>query len=127
MSPQQEWTSNAVSRSVGVTLRQLQWWDERSLVSPLQSNHRRIYGPRQLAEIRLIAALRKKKISLQKCRQIMIRLRREGIRIEAGKAYLIIDQQQRVTFERNPKTICDVMARSAGPMILVEIPGVADI
>jgi DNA-binding transcriptional MerR regulator len=124
MSPQpQQWTSNAVSQHVGVTLRQLQWWDERSLVSPLQDHHRRVYGPRELAEIRLIAALRKKKISLQKCRQIMFRLRREGIRIEAGKGYLMIDQQHRVTFERNLKTICDVMARSAGPMILVAIPG----
>jgi DNA-binding transcriptional MerR regulator len=117
------WSSNAVSRSAGITLRQLQWWDERNLVCPAQTHGRRIYGPRELAEVRLIAALRQKKISLQKCHLIMGRLRRDGIRIDRNKtAYLVIDDHQRVTVENHPKRVCDVMARSAGPMILVEIP-----
>jgi DNA-binding transcriptional MerR regulator len=120
----EQWTSNAVSRSVGITLRQLQWWDERNLVSPTQDRHRRIYGPRELAEVRLIAALRQKKISLQKCRLILARLRRDGIRIDGRHIYLLIDDRQRVATERSPKRICNVIARTPGAMVLVEIPGI---
>jgi DNA-binding transcriptional MerR regulator len=116
------WSSNAVSQSAGITLRQLQWWDERNLVCPALAHGRRIYGPRELAEVRLIAALRQKKISLQKCRLILGRLRRDGIRIDGRHMYLLVDDRQRVTVERSPKRICDVIARTAGAMVLVEIP-----
>jgi hypothetical protein len=35
--------SKDVSDISGISLRQLQWWDERKVVSPQQAEHRRIY------------------------------------------------------------------------------------
>jgi DNA-binding transcriptional MerR regulator len=35
-------SSADVARLAGISLRQLQWWDERKLVSPRQEDHRRV-------------------------------------------------------------------------------------
>ena len=42
-----EWLflSADVARMAGVSLRQMQWWDERKLVSPRIEHHRRVYIP----------------------------------------------------------------------------------
>ena len=36
VSEQDRYTSGEVARIAGVSLRQLQWWDERNVVSPRQ-------------------------------------------------------------------------------------------
>ena len=36
------YTSSEVSRIAGVSLRQLQWWDERKVVSPQHEGHKRV-------------------------------------------------------------------------------------
>ena len=45
---QERYTSGEVSRIAGVSLRQLQWWDERNVVSPRQEGHRRVYLPHEV-------------------------------------------------------------------------------
>src|SRR5262249_25057524 len=49
-----------VSRMARVSLRQLQWWDERKVVSPRKEDHRRAYLPEQVLESLTVAALRQK-------------------------------------------------------------------
>src|SRR6478735_394190 len=70
-------TSADVSRISGVSLRQLQWWDERKVVSPRHEGHRRVYQPEEVVEITVIAELRKKGFSLQKIRRVLRFLQRE--------------------------------------------------
>ena len=53
------YNSTEVSRICGVSLRQLQWWDERNVVSPQQEGHKRIYSQQEVVEISVIAELRK--------------------------------------------------------------------
>ena len=48
-----------VARMAGVSLRQMQWWDERKLVSPRIKDHRRVYMTEQVLEILTVAALRR--------------------------------------------------------------------
>ena len=64
-------TSVDVARMCGVSLRQLQWWDERSVVSPRQDGHRRVYLPQEVLEVSVIAELRRKGFSLQKIRRVL--------------------------------------------------------
>ena len=68
-----EWLflSADVARMAGVSLRQMQWWDERKLVSPRIKDHRRVYIPEQVLEILTVAALRCKGLSLQKIRKVL--------------------------------------------------------
>ena len=54
-----------VAEQCGVTLRQLQWWDEQGYLTPVQIGHTRMYSPEQIDHVRKIAALRKAGVSLQ--------------------------------------------------------------
>ena len=68
---EQGYNSSDVARLCGVSLRQLQWWDERNVVSPRQDGHKRIYMPAEVVEISVIAELRRKGFSLQKIRRVL--------------------------------------------------------
>src|SRR5690349_3585424 len=70
-------TSSDVSRIAQVSLRQLQWWDERKVVSPQHEGHKRVYQPEEVIEITVIAELRRKGFSLQKIRRVLRFLQRE--------------------------------------------------
>src|SRR5260370_16959849 len=70
-------TSSDVSRIAEVSLRQLQWWDERKVVSPQHEGHKRVYRPEEVIEITVIAELRRKGFSLQKIRRVLRFLQRE--------------------------------------------------
>ena len=88
--------SGDVSRMAGVSLRQLQWWDERKLVSPPIEDHRRVYTTGQVLEILAVAALRYKGLSLKKIRKVLRLLRRElgqqgGIPVAKSRSYLVTD------------------------------------
>src|SRR5260370_37341617 len=70
-SGEQGYNSSDVSRICGVSLRQLQWWDERNVVSPRQDVHKRVYMTEEVVEISVIAELRRKGFSLQKIRRVL--------------------------------------------------------
>src|SRR5438067_13321362 len=72
-----QFTSNDVAALTGITLRQLQWWDERRVVVPARAGRRRLYGPADLAEGAVIGELRRKGFSLQRVRKVMRFLQRE--------------------------------------------------
>ena len=44
---EQSYSSSEVSRIAQVSFRQLQWWDERKVVSPRHEGHQRIYVRRK--------------------------------------------------------------------------------
>src|ERR1700749_2465209 len=69
--------SSDVSRIAQVSLRQLQWWDERKVVSPRHEGHKRVYQSEEVIEITVIAELRRKGFSLQKIRRVLRVLQRE--------------------------------------------------
>src|SRR5580693_3318404 len=69
--------SSDVSRIAQVSLRQLQWWDERKVVSPRHAGHKRVYQPEEVIEITVITELRRKGFSLQKIRRVLRFLQRE--------------------------------------------------
>ena len=75
--PERTYSSSEVADVAGVSLRQLQWWDERKVVSPRHEGHRRVYDPAEVIEITVIAELRRKGFSLQKIRRVLRFLQRE--------------------------------------------------
>src|SRR5712692_5031960 len=76
-SPDRTYSSVEVSSLAKVSLRQLQWWDERKVVSPRHEGHKRLYLPQEVIEIMVIAELRRKGFSLQKTRRVLRFLQRE--------------------------------------------------
>ena len=62
-------TSAQVCRQLGISMRQLQWWDERKVLRPARTEwHRRLYSPENVSHLRKLAALRKAGVSLQQIR-----------------------------------------------------------
>lgn len=76
-APPTGYTSGDTARIAGVSLRQLQWWDEQSVVSPRQEGHRRLYREQEVVEVSVIAELRRKGFSLQKIRRVLELLQKE--------------------------------------------------
>jgi C-terminal processing protease CtpA/Prc len=74
---ERSFTSSEIAEMTGVSLRQLQWWDEQKVVSPRHEGHKRVYLAEEAVEIAVIAELRRKGFSLQKIRQVLRFLQKE--------------------------------------------------
>ena len=113
-----------VARLASVSLRQLQWWDERKVISPRKDDHRRVYTPEQVLEILTVAALRRKGLSFQKVRKVLRLLRRElghlGNKVWSTqpKLYLITDGNS-ILVDDEAETVLNQIADATKSMYLV--------
>jgi DNA-binding transcriptional MerR regulator len=118
------YTSGEVAEISGVSLRQLQWWDEQNVVSPRQDGHRRVYEPHEVVEVSVIAELRRKGFSLQRIRRVVRYLHKEMSK-KLGEALLgenemhLLTDGKAVYLEDRPERIIDVMKAARQPMFLV--------
>jgi DNA-binding transcriptional MerR regulator len=108
-----------VAKLAGISLRQLQWWDEESVVSPLQSEHRRIYRFDETVLTMLVAGLRSRGISLQRVRWFLPHLRkRVGDWDTTGDLYLITDGRSAVFESEDESVILQASAAPGGVFVL---------
>src|SRR6476469_598258 len=120
----QVYTSTDVARISGVSLRQLQWWDERNVVSPRHDGHKRVYLPQEVIEVSVIAELRRKGFSLQKIRRVLRYLQREmGKRLSDAlgnnsEVHLLTDGKS-IYLEESQDRIIDLLKNAKQPMFLV--------
>lgn len=117
-------SSSDVSRIAEVSLRQLQWWDERKVVSPRHEGHKRVYHPEEVIEITVIAELRRKGFSLQKIRRVLRFLQREmGKRLsdvmeKQSDLHLVTDGKS-IFLEDQHDRIIDILKNARQPMFVV--------
>jgi DNA-binding transcriptional MerR regulator len=122
--PGRMYTSTDVAGIAQVSLRQLQWWDERKVVSPRHEGHKRVYSPEEVVEITVIAELRRKGFSLQKIRRVLRFLQREmGRRLGEllntdSKLHLLTDGKS-IFLEEQHEKIIDLLKHARQPMFLV--------
>ena len=116
--------SGEVARLTGISLRQLQWWDERKVIMPEHEGHKRIYTRQDAIEISLIGELRRKGFSLQKIRRVLRFLQREvGKRLSQSQVHsedlqLLTDGKSIYLEYRNDR-IVDILKDARQPMFLV--------
>src|SRR5579871_3587657 len=118
------YSSSEVAEVAGVSLRQLQWWDERKVVSPRHEGHRRVYFPAEVIEITVIAELRRKGFSLQKIRRVLRFLQREmGKRLsevmQASSDLHLVTDGKSIFLEDQHERIIDLLKNAKQPMFLV--------
>ena len=123
-SPSKNYTSSEVSDIATVSLRQLQWWDERKVVSPRHEGHKRIYTAEEVVEITVIAELRRKGFSLQKIRRVLRFLQREMGRrlsevLEANSDLHLVTDGKSIYLEDHQDKIIDILKNARQPMFLV--------
>jgi DNA-binding transcriptional MerR regulator len=123
-APPAAYPSSEVAKIARVSLRQLQWWDEKHVVSPRHQGHRRMYTAEEVLEVTVIAELRRKGFSLQKLRRVLRYLQRDMDRrlsdvlngdsnlhlLTDGKSIYLEDRQERVI---------DILKNARQPMFLV--------
>jgi DNA-binding transcriptional MerR regulator len=120
----QGYNSSEVARICGVSLRQLQWWDERNVVSPRQDGHKRVYMMEEVVEISVIAELRRKAFSLQKIRRVLRFLQKDmGKRLSEALASSsdvpLLTDGKSIYLEETPNRIIDLLKNAKQPMFLV--------
>jgi DNA-binding transcriptional MerR regulator len=118
------YSSKEVAGIANISLRQLQWWDERHVVSPRHQGHKRVYSPVDVVEITVIAELRRKGFSLQKIRRVLRYLQREmGRRLSDlmsrdSDLHLLTDGKA-IYLEDKEERIIDILKNARQPMFLV--------
>ena len=115
-------TSFEVAQLTGITLRQLQWWDEQKIVAASRQGHRRIYSLDDLAEIAIICDLRRRGFSLQKIRRVVVFLQRElGRRlvqtVRAADEYHLLTDGRHIYLEDSARGVVDLLKNSQQPML----------
>ena len=120
------YSSIEVAQVAQVSLRQLQWWDERKVVSPHHEGHRRVYHAAEVIEITVIAELRRKGFSLQKIRRVLRFLQKEmGKRLAevlsaVSELHLVTDGKS-IYLEDQHARIIDILKNARQPMFLVSV------
>jgi DNA-binding transcriptional MerR regulator len=120
----QAFSSLEVATITGVSLRQLQWWDEQGVVTPMQKGHRRLYRMSEVVEIALITELRRKGISLQKIRKVLAHVQKEhgasfyAPRKNGSELHLLTDGDS-VFLEDSDRGIVNILKQSNQPIISV--------
>jgi len=124
VAPAEAYSSIDVAKVANVSLRQLQWWDERHVVSPEHAGHKRVYSPEQVVEITVIAELRRKGFSLQKIRRVLRYLQREMGRrlsdvLSNESALHLLTDGKTIYLEDRQDRIIDLLKNARQPMFLV--------
>jgi DNA-binding transcriptional MerR regulator len=120
------YSSTDVARTAGVSLRQLQWWDEQKVVSPRHEGHKRLYQMEEVIEVTVIAELRRKGFSLQKIRRTLKFLQKEmGKRLSeimnAESEYHLLTDGKSIYLEDNHERIINILKGARQPMFLVSV------
>src|SRR5215472_16592110 len=107
-------SSRQVVALTGISPRQLQWWDEKGIVSPARQGRNRLYSMADLTEISVICELRAKGFSLQRVRKVLRFLQREmGKRLVetlsgSGEVHLLTDGK-RIYLETSARQVVDIL------------------
>jgi DNA-binding transcriptional MerR regulator len=118
---QQQFTSNEVIAFTGISARQLQWWDERGVVTPGRQGHRRIYSWDELVTVAVIRQLRQRGFSLQRMRKVIRFLHQEfgtnlAATVSASAEYHLLTDGTHLYLRTSARQVVDLLKNSRQPM-----------
>ncbi|MGB9237105.1 MAG: MerR family transcriptional regulator [Terriglobales bacterium] len=116
-----QFTTHDVIALTGITARQLQWWDERGLVTPNHQGHRRIYSWDQLVTASVISQLRRRGFPLQRVRKVIAFLSREfgaslAATVRAASEYHLLTDGTHLYLRTSSRQVVDLLKNSSQPM-----------
>lgn len=117
-------TSLEIAQLTGITLRQLQWWDEQKIVAASRVGHRRIYSRDDLVHIAIVCELRGRGCSLQKVRRIAKLLQKQlgtGLvtTVRSTQEYYLLTDGRNVHLQDSARGVVDLLKNAGQPMISV--------
>lgn len=122
------YSGTTAAKVVGITYRQLDYWARTSLVRPSLadasgSGSRRLYGYRDLLELRLVKSLLDAGIKLEAVRSVFDYLR-QHVDSDIASAHLVISGSDVLLCDGDD--LIDVMRRGQGVLNVLAIGGVKD-
>jgi DNA-binding transcriptional MerR regulator len=116
-----QFTTNEVIALIGITGRQLQWWDEHGLVTPNRQGHRRVYNWDQLVTAAVISQLRRRGFSLQRMRKVIAFIECEfgtslAATVRAASEYHLLTDGMDLYLRTSARQVVDLLKNSQQPM-----------
>jgi len=116
-----QFTTNEIMDLTGISARQLQWWDERGLLTPTHQAHRRIYDWDQLVTAAVIGQLRRRGFPLQRVRKVVAFLAREfgtslAATVRAASEFHLLTDGTHLYLRTSPRQVVDLLKNSSQPM-----------
>ena len=116
-----QFTSNDVIALTGISARQLQWWDERGIVTPGRQGHRRIYNWDELVTVAVICQLRWRGFSLQRMRKVIGFLQQEfgtsiAATVSASSEYHLLTDGTHLYLRTSARQVVDLLKNARQPM-----------
>jgi len=108
-----------VAQLAGVTLRQLQWWDEEGACSVRRNGHGRQYSETDAVLACCVARLRQGGLPLQRVRHILPKLR-DGLTVIPERNFAWTDGE-RVRWAVDERELLAAIARSKRPVVVVPV------
>lgn len=120
----QTFTSSEVMALTGISARQLQWWDEKKIVVPARSGHRRVYSWDDLVTVSVICDLRRRGFSLQRMRKVIRFLKHEFGRslaetVSGSSEYHLLTDGSDLFLENSPQQIVNILKNARQPMLAI--------
>ena len=108
-------SSVEVSEFTGVTLRQLQWWDEQGItyVGRTGSGYRREYTVDSVVTVHVVKALRDRGVSLKRIRQLA-----KSVQQRWDSLYLVVGKRN-CHFPQDYLTLVTILLRCKEPVVVV--------
>jgi DNA-binding transcriptional MerR regulator len=133
-APPFNFSTNEVVRIAKVSLRQLQWWDERRLVCPAHIGHSRQYSEAETAAVLIVAELKRKQFSVQAIRAVLRRIERAlGIGkpdIDVGWIYLAVSPvyprngSPLLKLAKTTQELANFASTASAPLALVDLQAI---
>jgi DNA-binding transcriptional MerR regulator len=119
---QATFTTNDVIALSGITARQLQWWDERGIVTPRHERHRRIYGWEELVTVAVICQLRRRGFSLQRVRKVIRFLQQEfgtslAASVHSASEYHLLTDGTHLYLRTSARAVVDLLKNTKQPLL----------
>jgi DNA-binding transcriptional MerR regulator len=119
---QRSFTSNELMALTGITARQLQWWDERSIVIPERRGHHRVYGWDELVTVAVICQLRRRGFSLQRVRKVIRFLQQDfgtnlAATVRAASEYHLLTDGTHLYLRTSARQVVDLLKNARQPML----------
>jgi DNA-binding transcriptional MerR regulator len=118
---QRQFSSKEVMALIGITARQLQWWDERGIVAPKRQGHRRIYSWDEVVTLAVICQLRRRGFSLQRMRKVIAFLHQEfgtslAAAVGASSEYHLLSDGTHLYLRTSAQQVVDLLKNARQPM-----------
>ena len=121
-----------VAKLAGVSLRQLQIWEEKRVAVASRSGRVRLYTASQALFVIIVAELRKRGLSFQRLRGLSGALRQlladHGIEgRHSNRDAFVLTDGRRIQFADSPNKTCELVSNFSRPIVCLNISNCLDL